>query len=325
MKRCLSSESVDPNNPWVTDAWELRFDSGRERYLAQHWQTLDPNLPWFHGNDPAYWHRLGATWTHYLGGEPWGDYGVTVDPNDPNHTAAVSEQTRYFTGLGVQGQDDLDPNNPARRYYHGDMIGSTMTTSDGDGNITMPLVWYTAFGERVWKDGAMWSHFDEPLPEGYPRYAYGGAYGYESGPWGQDTSEVPSPGPLVLYGANRDLPPIQLLHVGERWYQPGTGRFVQRDPIGIEGGFNCYAYCGAVPTGRVDPEGESLVWVVAWVLRAAATVVTWFVGKPQAQQTAWNFCARMAWRLSTLGKGYRQPPIERGTGNPIVWVDPRKW
>ena len=87
------------------------------------------------------------------------------------------------------------------------------------------------------------------------RYQYAGGWGYESGPWGQDPNDAASPGPLVLYGGNPDLPPILLLHVGERWYQPGIGRFVQRDPFGIDGGLNTYGYMDGEPLAGVDPSG----------------------------------------------------------------------
>ena len=53
---------------------------------------------------------------------------------------------------------------------------------------------------------------------------------------------------------------------GWRWYQPDIGRFVQRDPVGIWGGLNVYAYCTNDPLLAVDPEG--LGWwdgVKRWV------------------------------------------------------------
>ena len=53
----------------------------------------------------------------------------------------------------------------------------------------------------------------------------------------------------------RTTPPITLQHVGWRWYQPDTGRFTQRDPIGIRGGLNVYEYCGGNPVAEGDPEG----------------------------------------------------------------------
>ena len=46
------------------------------------------------------------------------------------------------------------------------------------------------------------------------------------------------------------------LHVGARYYDPGSGRFLQRDPIGFEGGMNVYAYADLAPTMRIDPTGE---------------------------------------------------------------------
>ncbi len=167
---------------------------------------------------------------------------------------SVTEQTRFLGGLGLQGQETV-AQPPSAVLFHGDLTGSTMLLTDGEGAVAGSPTSYTAFGEQVWRDPNSAAHVGGPLPAGYPRYAYAGAYGYESGPWGQDPNEAASPGPLVLHGANPDLPPITLMHVGARWYQPGIGRFVQRDPIGIDGGVNLYAYVGSCPTATVDSDG----------------------------------------------------------------------
>lgn len=55
-------------------------------------------------------------------------------------------------------------------------------------------------------------------------------------------------------GAER-IPNTSWIRMGERYYDPRTGRFLQRDPLGPLGGANTYAYCLNSPSAANDPAG----------------------------------------------------------------------
>ncbi len=165
---------------------------------------------------------------------------------------------RIHAGQTIDGQT-----NPVR-YLHGDLIGSTLMTTDelgqpvsyqvgGQGGPVVSSVGYTAFGELVteWTDDQGQLHCQvggelpaEPGEAGAPavnRYWYAGAWGYETGGFptaGGPPGSDPNRGIIALHGPDPDLPPITLMHVGHRWYDPSLGRFIQRDPIGLLGGLN---------------------------------------------------------------------------------------
>jgi uncharacterized protein RhaS with RHS repeats len=43
--------------------------------------------------------------------------------------------------------------------------------------------------------------------------------------------------------------------LGHRYYDAGTGRFLNRDPIGYDGGVNLYSYVANNFGNEFDPEG----------------------------------------------------------------------
>ena len=136
-------------------------------------------------------------------------------------TPAFVRTRTYMAGSGTE----IDEAGGGRLQRHSDLIGSTVCTSDDSGaaqsSSNRPV--YAAFGEPV---------------AGSPgsRYGYAGDHGYEG-------AAGPAPGGAVVLPGAPGAEPIILLHVGARHYDPAVGRFIQRDPIGIQGGPNVYLYC----------------------------------------------------------------------------------
>jgi RHS repeat-associated protein len=108
-------------------------------------------------------------------------------------------------------------------YLHNDHLGTLRLTTGSTGSPGASRV-LTAFGDHI------------PGSTTTDRFGYVGAYGYQS----------------TLDGGAEAFP---FLHVGARYYDPSSGRFLQRDPIGILGGKNVYAYVSASPAGWTDPDG----------------------------------------------------------------------
>jgi RHS repeat-associated protein len=81
-------------------------------------------------------------------------------------------------------------------------------------------------------------------------HAYGDRVG---GAWGYQTHRMDEVADL-----DPPLDPDRVfpyLHLGARYYDPATGRFLQRDPIGTAGGLNVYSYVESNPMSHLDPSG----------------------------------------------------------------------
>ncbi len=53
-----------------------------------------------------------------------------------------------------------------------------------------------------------------------------------------------------------------------RFYDPGAGRWINRDPISYSGGVNLYGYCESGPVGRIDESGRLFHSLVIYFVNA---------------------------------------------------------
>jgi RHS repeat-associated protein len=128
---------------------------------------------------------------------------------------AGSLQARYTHGPGIDEPVSMTRKG-ANSYYHADGLGSIVNLTNASGD-SVASYRYEAFGKIKTQTGNIVNPFR-----------------FTGREW-DDESE------LYYYRA--------------RYYEPGIGRFIQADPIGIAGGINFYVYVGNNPINFIDPMG----------------------------------------------------------------------
>lgn len=205
--------------------------SGRARYMVRDRDTTD-------------WANLSlasnAVWTDYDGVSPTVDYVVDFG-SDPNGKVVQSSHIEL-------GMAEYDVASGARTYHHANHLGSTRLASAADGTDDWTVT-YTAFGEPVSSTGEVGI-----VSGASSRYQYAGSWGYEN----LDDLDWGTPG-FSVFGTPVEFR-FPYLHTGARYYNPETGRFLQRDPIGIDGGLNIYEYVHSNPLRAADPSGLTSAW-----------------------------------------------------------------
>ena len=211
--------------------------------------------------------RNGETVTVVLG-ETWTWDGQSGCETSQTYDITFAREFRYDSGRARYLDRQLDTDDlPAGIYtpttttwsdYDGDEIYGVYTVSP-TGSVTNVRSFHPGHGTiDPWTDegdgATSYFHSDHlgTLREatgaagnslrvftafGEPVTTQGDGYGY-IGAWG--------------YQAQAEFP---YHHVGARSYDAGSGRFLQRDPIGFGAGPNVYVYLGGSPSVAVDPTG----------------------------------------------------------------------
>ena len=89
--------------------------------------------------------------------------------------------------------------------------------------------------------------------------------------WGNVLSEDISPSTVALasiryrFQGREWSAATGLINFRMRWYDAETGRWLSKDPIGLSGGLNLYAFCGDNPANCIDPSGRSYLLLLPFL------------------------------------------------------------
>ena len=102
--------------------------------------------------------------------------------------------------------------------------------------------------------------------------------------WGNVLSECVAPSAAALatlryrFQGREWSAATGLINFRMRWYDAETGKWLSKDPIGLSGGLNLYAFCEGDPVNYRDPDGNVLILAPALVfppiaVAAAAAII----------------------------------------------------
>ncbi|MBR6733599.1 MAG: hypothetical protein IKL96_04280 [Kiritimatiellae bacterium] len=135
---------------------------------------------------------------------------------------------------------------------------------DGQGNVLVSYVWgegidrllAVKLGEATYYpltdvQGTVWGYVDSQNNI-VARWQYDA--------WGnvvEESVSVPALATLRYRFQGREWSAATgLVNFRMRWYDSETGRWLSKDPIGLSGGLNLYAFCMDSPIGIIDPMGN---------------------------------------------------------------------
>ena len=175
----------------------------------------------------------------------------TWDPLGRRATTTTAEGTVRHVYDGDECIADLDETGAVvRSYVWGPGIDNLLSVAVADGN-GQPRVYYALTDHQntvhgfVDATGALVAHFV-----------------YDA--WGnvlESSVSVPALADNRYLFQGREYSwATGLYNFRARWYDSATGRWLSKDPIGINGGLNLYVFCGNSPSCLIDPKGTWNLW-----------------------------------------------------------------
>ncbi len=196
------------------------------------------------------------------------DVSYTYDVLNRRISRIEGTSTNFFVYDGNQIVADLDgAGNPLRTYAHGPGIDNilSMTVYSSDGGVASTNTYFYLKDHQ----NSVIALADETgtIVESYEYDAYGNTKVFNAS--GTELTESALGNRYTFQGREIDWS-TGLMYFRARWYNPQTGRWLSKDPIGISGGLNQYVFVGNNPVNYFDPYGENAAVIVAGSSGAAS-------------------------------------------------------
>ncbi len=205
---------------------------------------------------------VAKTYSYDAAGNITGDGSTTFTYDDRGRMVTAGTATYLHNGLGQR----VEKNNGSVTLFVYDEIGSLIGEYDASGNPVQEHIWFGGAPVAVISGAAVrYVHTDHL---GTPRAITDSGsviWRWESDPFGSTLAQEDPDGDLTTFTYNQRFPGQYYdaesgLHYNYfRTYDPSTGRYLESDPIGLEGGLNTYGYVGGNPLSYIDPLGLDIV------------------------------------------------------------------
>ena len=176
------------------------------------------------------------------------EYEYDVLGRRTSRTAGIlPAEVEHYVYNGQQVVADLDADgNLLRTYVWGPGIDNLLSFTDHASGTT-----YYAIKDH---QNSVLAFVNESgaIVESYEYSAYGETKVFDSA--GTQIAQSALGNRYLFQGREYDSA-TGLYYFRARWYNPETGRWLSKDPLGIEGGLNLYAFCDNNPVNFVDPSG----------------------------------------------------------------------
>lgn len=262
LDRLTSASGTGLNQSWTYDANGNRLTEGGSQASTYTVSTTNNRLASVTGT-------LARTYAYDAAGNTTGDGSTTYAYNDAGRmvsaTRAGVTSTYSLNGLGQRVRKIA---GAVSTYFAYDEAGHLIGEYDNSGALISETIWFGDLPTAVIKPNGsggvnvFYVHTDHlNTPRKVTRPSDNAiVWRWDSDPFGTTLADE-NPAGLGMFRFSLRFPGQYYdgetgLHYNYfRDYDPATGRYVQSDPIGLDGGTNTFAYVGSNPLQYADPLG----------------------------------------------------------------------